>query len=59
MHKGFGRKGLRKKDKLEYVGVDRITDHKEIALGMERIHPTQNKRQFWDSVKNVTNLRVQ
>jgi len=60
MHIGFWSEGFKgKKDKLEYVGVDRITDHKETGLGMARTHPTQYKRQFWDSVKNVMNLRVQ
>jgi hypothetical protein len=59
MHIGFWSEGLKEQYKLEYVGVDRITDRKEIGLGMERIHPTQYIRQFWDSVENVVNLRVQ
>jgi hypothetical protein len=54
MQIGFWPEGFKgKKDKLEYVGVDRITDDKEIGLGTERTYPTQYKRQFWDSVKNV------
>jgi hypothetical protein len=49
MHIGFWSEGFKDQYKLEYAGVDRITDHKEFGLGMERIHPTQYKRQFCES----------